>query len=295
MALTITQRPAWLKKRLITSRSSFDTRAILAEGKIHTVCESAICPNQNECFSRREATFLLLGDICTRTCSFCSVKKGVPLAVDKDEPLKILDAVKKLKLKYAVITSVTRDDLEDGGASQFAKVIGLIRDYSQEIKVEVLTPDFGGDCAGVKMIAEAGPDIFSHNIETVRRLYPVIRAGADYHRSLELLRYVKEIKALLLTKSSIMVGLGESEEDLAATMRDLRLTGCDILAIGQYLQSRQENVPIVKYVTPPEFDRYKAMALEYGFKYVASGPFVRSSYRAEETYLKVSNHHLTRS
>ncbi len=278
-------RPPWLKKRLIQNSALADTRKILSEERIHTVCESSICPNQNECFANSQATFLLLGDICTRGCAFCSAKRGSAKGViDEDEPRRILDAVRRLGLRYVVITSVTRDDLEDGGADHFAKTICLIKKYSQSIKIEVLIPDFKGDRKAIERVTEAGPDVFGHNIETVERLYKRARAGADYNRSLELLRYVKEIKPLQLTKSSIMAGLGEEAGEVFSAMKDLREAYCDILTIGQYLRPRQDNMPVSKYVTPREFGRYKEMALKLGFKHVLSGPFVRSSYLAEEAY-----------
>ena len=284
MTSTLIARPPWLKKRLISSETLTGTKRILSESSIHTVCESSICPNQNECFSRAQATFLLLGDVCTRACAFCSVKKGAPSAVDKDEPRRILDAVRKLGIRYLVLTSVTRDDLDDGGAGQFANVIHMVRCYSKKIKIEVLVPDFKGDAAAVKRVVEAEPDVFGHNIETVERLYEKVRSGADYRRSLGVLRSAKNINAAQLTKSSLMVGLGEGEGGLVAAMEDLRETGCDILTLGQYLNPRQENAQVSRYVTPQEFDTYKGVAMKLGFRYVASGPFVRSSYLAEEIY-----------
>ena len=282
----VINRPSWLKKRLIQNSALVDTREILSEERIHTVCESSICPNQNECFANSQATFLLLGDVCTRDCAFCSAKRGSAQGfVDEDELRRMLDALRRLGLRYVVITSVTRDDLEDGGAGHFAKAIGLIKKYSQNIKVEVLVPDFKGDRNAIERVAGARPDVFGHNIETVERLYGRARAGADYNRSLELLRYVKEIIPIQLTKSSIMVGLGEETGEVLGAMKDLREAGCDILTVGQYLKSRQDNMPVLKYVTLQEFDRYKDMALKLGFRYVLSGPFVRSSYMAEEVYL----------
>ena len=283
-ANTLIARPPWLKKRLVSGETFADTKRILSEGSIHTVCDSSICPNQNECFSRAQATFLLLGDVCTRACAFCSVKKGTPSAMDKDEPRRILDAARKLGIRYLILTSVTRDDLDDGGAEQFADVISTVRRYSNKIKIEALVPDFKGDTAAVKRVAEAGPDVFGHNIETVERLYGTARAGANYRRSLKLLQCAKEANASGLTKSSIMLGLGETEEDVLSALKDLRKVDCDILTIGQYLRPRQDNLPIAKYVTPQEFARYRETALELGFRYVVSGPFVRSSYMAEEAY-----------
>ena len=292
----VMNRPPWLKKRLIVNAALAETRKILSDGSIHTVCESSICPNQNECFSKSQATFLLLGDICTRSCAFCSAKKGSAQGrVDEDEPQRISDAIVKMGIRYAVITSVTRDDLEDGGAEQFAKTIRLVRRDSPGIKIEVLTPDFRGNREAVKSIAEAAPDVFGHNIETVRRLYYGVRPGASYRRSLEFLRYVKDVNLAQLTKSSIMVGLGEEERELLAAIKDLRDAGCDVLTLGQYLRPRQDNLPVSKYVTPEEFERYREMALESGFRYVISGPFVRSSYLAEEAYNQSIGGHNDRS
>ena len=284
MANIITERPSWLKKRLVMNSAPAGTSNILSEEAIHTVCASAFCPNQNECLSNGQATFLLLGDLCTRTCAFCAVKKGMPQAAGGDESFAVTETVKKLDLRYVVLTSVTRDDLEDGGAGQFVNVIRSIRQYSKGIKIEVLTPDFRGNGEAVRRVSDAKPDVFGQNIETVERLYRTVRAGADYHRSLNLLRYVKKLNASGLTKSSIMVGLGESEEELLSAMKDIRRAGCDILTIGQYLRSRPDNLPVAKYIRPQEFDKFKEAALEMGFKYCASGPFVRSSYLAEEAY-----------
>ena len=286
-ANTIITRPPWLKKRLVMDGALTDTRRILSENGVHTVCESGICPNQNECFSNGHATFLLLGDICTRSCAFCSVKKGSPSPVDRDEPHRIADAVKKLGLRYVVLTSVTRDDLEDGGAGHFADVIREIRRYSAGMRVEVLTPDFMGDRRAIEIVTGARPEVFGHNIETVENLYAAARAGADYSRSLELLRYVKKIDSSQLTKSSIMLGLGEREAEVVIALEDLREAGCDIVTIGQYLSPRPGNLPVAGYVTPEEFERYKTAALGMGFKYVSSGPFVRSSYLAEEAYYSI--------
>ena len=281
---TVIKRPPWLKKRLFSNEALTDTRNILSGGRIHTVCESSVCPNQNECFANSQATFLLLGDICTRGCAFCSAKRGSAQALDQDEPRRILDTVRRLGLRYVVITSVTRDDLEDGGAGHFARTVDLIKKHSRNIKIEVLIPDFKGGRKSIEKVVEAGPDVFGHNIETIERLYASARTGADYKRSLELLRYVKEIEPLQITKSSIMVGLGEDRDEIFPAMKDLREADCDILTIGQYLKSRQDNLPVSRYVTPQEFSGYRDAAMKIGFKVVLSGPFVRSSYLAEEIY-----------
>ncbi|MDD5428586.1 MAG: lipoyl synthase [Candidatus Omnitrophica bacterium] len=284
------ERPSWLKKRLIYNGALADTRKILSEGGINTVCASSVCPNQNECFANSQATFLLLGEKCTRSCAFCNCgnsSAGLNLPYDPpdpSEPERILSAVKKLGLRYVVLTSVTRDDLADGGAGQFAATIRVVKSYSDKIKVEVLTPDFKGDERSVGTVAEAGADVFAHNIETVESLYSRVRPGADYGRSLKLLKYVKKIKPSQLTKASIMVGLGEDEVSVLRTIKDIAGTGCDILTIGQYLSPGPDNAPVAKYVTPQEFERYKEAALRTGLKHVAAGPFVRSSYLAETAY-----------
>lgn len=273
--------PAWLKKRLTVNQDLFETKEILLALKVNTVCESSLCPNLNECFSRRFATFLILGNACTRSCGFCSVSKDAPKAVDPDEPARISEAVKRLGLKYAVITSVTRDDLADGGAGQFVKVVEQIKNFSSSIKIEVLIPDFKGEGYLAERVVRAGPDIVGHNIETVKRLYPNVRPGADYKRSLALLRIIRSWDAGKIIKSGIMLGLGETEDEVIGALDDIRSTGCDIVTIGQYLRPGQENLPVKRFVAPQEFMRYKYIGEEIGFKYVASGPFVRSSYFAD--------------
>jgi len=260
----------------------------LAELGLGTVCESALCPNLNECFSRKHAAFLILGDACTRACGFCSVRKSAPQPPDPSEPLKVSEAVKRLGLDYAVITSVTRDDLPDGGANQFVKTIGAIRLFSPTVKIEVLVPDFGGEIRSIEAVLDAGPDVFGHNIETVRRLYPIARPEADYARSLELLKFVKALAPRQVTKAGIMLGLGEAEEEVIDTFKDIRRTGCDILTIGQYLRPRAGNLPVRKFYAPEEFERYRRIGeKELGFRYAASGPFVRSSYQAEEIFEEI--------
>jgi len=276
--------PPWLKKRLVGSGRSVETSRILSSLSVNTVCESAACPNLNECFSKRSATFLILGRSCTRSCAFCSVRKGIPERPDPYEPYRIREAVARLNLDYVVITSVTRDDLEDGGAEQFVKVINSIRALRKDIKIEILVPDFQGRMDSVKKVLRAGPDVFSHNIETASSLYPLVRQKAEYGRSLDILRSVKSTPRDEITKSGIMVGLGESEEEVRETIIDIQKTGCDILTIGQYLRPSQTNLPVRRFVHPEEFRRYREFANILGFKFVASGPFVRSSYRAEESY-----------
>jgi lipoyl synthase len=276
--------PPWLKKRLVMTGLSFRTPEALAGLKARTVCEEARCPNLNDCFSRGSATFMILGGICTRDCRFCSVEKGIPLDPEPDEPYRVAEATKLLGLNYVVITSVTRDDLDDGGSEHFASVIESVKKLSDTIKIEVLVPDFGGNTGSVKKVLTARPDVFSHNVETVKSLYPQVRPAARYERSLGILRAVKEFRAGQMTKSGIMVGLGERDDEIYDTMRDIRSTGCDIFTIGQYLMPSRMNLPVRRYVTMPEFEHYKEVACGVGFRHVESGPFVRSSYNAEAVY-----------
>ena len=275
------------KKRLAAAGLSFEIEALLRDCRINTVCESARCPNLNECFSKGTATFLILGDTCTRGCGFCSVKKGKPISPDPREPWRIAQAVERLGLKYAVITSVTRDDLEDGGAGQFATIISAIKGLSPETKVEILTPDFNGSKPALETVLSGGPDVFGHDIETVRRLYPVARQGASYDSSLGIFRMIKDMRPSLLTKSALLAGIGESEEEIIETMRDLASAGCDILMVGQYLRPGKSNLPVVRYLSQEEFDNFKRIGEVMGFRHVNAGAFVRSSYRAEEIFKRV--------
>lgn len=274
--------PPWLKKKLVINEEFFRMKRLLSEASINTVCESSRCPNLSECFSQNFATFLILGKACTRNCSFCSVTKDAPAgSVDDDEPSRIAGFVRRVGLKYCVITSVTRDDLPDGGASQFVDVIRSIRSIRPAgVKVEVLVPDFGGRRESIEHVLNARPDIFGHNIETTRRLYPIARQGASYVRSLGLLRLAKENCPDQLTKSGIMIGLGESDQEVLETMKDIRSAGCDILTIGQYLKPGRGNLNIRRFATPDEFERYEVIGLAMGFRSVNSGPYVRSSYNA---------------
>lgn len=275
--------------------SSLDLGALekmneLTEGlELHTVCESACCPNRPNCFGNRTATFLILGDTCTRNCSFCAVNHGKPVSVDANEPAHLVEAVKRLGLDYVVVTSVTRDDLEDGGAFQFVKVIEALRGLNPEIAVEVLIPDFRGSTAALKSVVRAQPGVLNHNVETVSRLYSEVRPQAQYRRSLELLRKAKELDPKLLTKSGFMLGLGESLNEVIELMRDLRQTGCDILTIGQYLQPSEAHHELIRYVAPEEFEQLEKMGLDMGFPAVVAAPLVRSSYRAAETYRTLKN------
>jgi lipoic acid synthetase len=259
-------------------------KARLRELGLHTVCESAKCPNIGECFKKPTATFMILGEVCTRQCAFCSVKKGQTLPPNPDEPGNIAIAVGKLGLKHAVITSVTRDDLPDGGAGQFEAVISILKREFPELVVEVLTPDFKGATAALRKVLEAGPHIFNHNLETVPRLYMKVRPQAVYGRSLEVLRAAKSFRPEVYVKSGIMAGLGETYDEVVSVMRDLRDAGCDLLTIGQYLRPSKENLKVEEYVLPEVFESYAETGKRMGFLSVASAPFVRSSYNAEEVF-----------
>ena len=285
------QTPSWLKKRLTFCSELLETKKVLSELDLNTVCESSLCPNLNECYSSKKATFLILGKACTRACAFCAAEKSMTGAVDPDEPARILEAVQRLGLKYAVVTSVTRDDLSDGGASQFVKVIERLKKYSEDIKVEVLIPDFGGNRTALDAVLASRPDIFGHNIEMVRRLYPAIRPAADYDRSLSILKLAKILFPHQLTKSSLMLGLGEVEGEIAGAMSDIRHANCDILTIGQYLRPGPCNIRVDRFVTPEEFTRHGEVGKKMGFRYVAAGPFVRSSYLAEEAYKQIGENY----
>jgi len=271
------KKPGWLDKKLCF-KDLQATQEKLSGLNLHTVCVQARCPNISECFKRSTATFLILGDICTRSCIFCNVKKGCPGAVDMDEPETVRNAVEKLGLKYVVITSVTRDDLKDCGASVFARTIKILKDYDKTLKVEVLVPDFMGLKPAIDAVLDAGPDVFGHNIETVSLLYN-IRKGADYSRSLGVLQYAAGKG--VITKSAILLGLGETRDEALATMKDIRETGCSYLSIGQYLQPDAAHYPVQEFIPPAMFEMYKSKALELGFVHVESGPYVRSSYLAE--------------
>ena len=275
-------RPEWLKARAPVGEGYSDIKDTMRGLKLHTVCEEAMCPNIGECWNNRTATFMILGNICTRSCGFCNILTGRPTELDLDEPYRVAEAARKMDLRHAVITSVNRDELKDGGASIFAETIREIRAQVPGCAVEVLTPDFKGDRDAIKTLIDARPDTFNHNIETVPRLYPAVRPQAKYGRSLEVLRHVKEINPDGLTKSGFMVGLGEAEEELHETMRDLREHEVDILTIGQYLRPSENHLPMSRYYTPKEFASLRRYGFELGFKHVESGPLVRSSYHAHE-------------
>lgn len=279
--MTVQKKPKWLKKKM-DLKPVLEMEKMLRSLSLNTVCEGASCPNRGECFKNKTATFMILGSVCTRNCRFCDVPKGSPTDLDENEPENVAIASEKLGLKHIVVTSVTRDDLPDGGAEHFAKTIRAIKSKLPESTVEVLIPDFRGSKEALMTVIDANPEIINHNVETVPRLYPAVRPMAKYERSLELLRRVKELGDGIHSKSGIMVGLGETKDEILAVMDDLRAIDCDLLTIGQYLQPSKRHIDIVEYITPEQFKEYELTGLEKGFKYVASGPFVRSSYNAIE-------------
>jgi len=276
-------KPTWLKKRILASAEIKETESVVADFGLHTVCSSALCPNRSECFNRKVATFLILGNICTRRCAFCGVAGGIPAAVDESEPGRVAQAITRLGLEYAVITSVTRDDLPDRGAAVFATTLAAIRRRTPHTRAEILTPDFDGRRELLKVVLAEKPLVFNHNLETVPRLYPTVRPQASYQISLGLLRAAKE-EGAAFTKSGLMLGLGEEKEEVLDALSDLRSVGCDILTLGQYLRPSEKNRPVARYVTPEEFEDYKEIAERLGFKACASGPFVRSSYFAADLF-----------
>jgi len=276
-------RPAWLKVRFFGGENYQDLKRIMRSLNLHTVCESARCPNQGECWDHRTATFMILGDICTRACGFCAVTSGRPAGPpDQDEPERVAQAVEQMRLRYAVVTSVNRDDQPDGGAEIFARTIMAIRARVPECKVEVLIPDFRGDSAALAIVIAASPDVLNHNVETVPRLYRQVRPGAIYSRSLELLNRAKQLSPTMPVKTGMMLGLGEAREEVLSAMSDLVAQGTDILTLGQYLQPTRDHLSVVRFVHPQEFAEYKQLGEEMGFRHVESGPLVRSSYHAFE-------------
>ncbi len=283
----IQRKPSWIRVKAPTSPVYRETRDIVSENGLHTVCEEAGCPNISECWARKHATFMIMGDTCTRACAFCNVATGTPRPLDPMEPVNIAAAAAKLGLEHIVVTSVDRDDLADGGAAHFAEVIGRIREYAPGTTVEVLTPDFKDKAGAIETVADARPDVFNHNLETVPRLYPAIRPGARYFTSLELLHRAKRIDPNLFTKSGLMVGLGESREEVHQVMDDLRAADVDFLTIGQYLQPTPKHAAIDRFVTPDEFDAYAAAARGKGFLMVAATPLTRSSYHADADYARL--------
>jgi lipoic acid synthetase len=277
-------KPPWLKRRIPSGATYQEIRGLLQKTQLHTVCQEACCPNLGECFSQGTATFLILGDRCTRNCRFCAVAHGPIEPPDLGEPLRVAEAVDHMKLRYAVVTSVTRDDLPDGGASVFAETIRRIREKRPETKVEVLIPDLRGDLQSLKIVIVARPDVLNHNVETVPRLYASVRPGAVYQRSVDLLKRAHRLDPSLPTKSGLMLGLGERPEEVLQVLNDLVQAGCRILTLGQYLQPSAEHLPVERFVPPDEFEEWRKKALGLGFGEVASGPFVRSSYHAQEIF-----------
>jgi lipoic acid synthetase len=281
-------RPNWLRAPAPVGQNYRELKALISDLKLHTVCESAACPNVGECWNRRTATFMILGNVCTRRCGFCAVQKGAPLAVDYDEPRRVAEAVAIMGLDYAVVTSVNRDDRKDGGAELFAQVLEAIRERVPGCKVEVLVPDFQGSHAAMQTVMNARPDVLNHNTETVPRLYRQVRLGARYERSLDMLQYAKELAPGTPVKSGLMLGLGELNEEVLQVMQDLRDHKVDILTLGQYLRPSPKHLPIVRYVPPAEFDELKRAGMKMGFAHVEAGPLVRSSYHADDSHSAAS-------
>ncbi len=275
-------RPKWLRAPAPVGDNYRDLKELVTRLNLHTVCESAACPNVGECWNRRTATFMILGNVCTRRCGFCAVQKGAPLAVDYDEPRRVAEACALLGLKYAVITSVNRDDRKDGGAELFALTIEAIRERIPACKIEVLVPDFQGSREAMQIVMNAHPDVLNHNTETVPRLYRMVRLGARYERSLDMLAYAKQIRPFVPTKSGLMLGLGETKDEVLQVMHDLRAHNVDVLTLGQYLRPSQKHLPVIRYVPQDEFDDFKRAGYAMDFSHVESGPLVRSSYHASD-------------
>lgn len=276
------RKPDWIKVRLPSNPVFFSTKALVADLRLHTVCESAQCPNRWECWSQGTATFMIAGDRCTRACGFCAVHTAKPFALEEDEPDRVAEAVQRLRLKHVVITAVARDDLKDGGAAHFARTIEAIRRRDPQIVIEVLTPDFNGREDALRAVVDAAPHVFNHNLETVERLTPQVRSRAKYRLSLDVLRRVKEMSPDIVTKSGLMLGLGETEQEILGAMDDLRAARVQVLTMGQYLRPSPQHLPVVEYIEPAVFERLGALARERGFEHVASGPLVRSSYHAAD-------------
>lgn len=280
--------PEWLKRRLPAAGHSGEVRKLLDELHLATVCDGAHCPNRGECFAAGTATFLILGDTCTRSCKFCAIPQKTPPPPRKAEPAAVAEAAKRMNLKYVVITSVTRDDLPDGGAEHFSKTVRAVREALPEDRVEVLVPDFLGNKTSIETVLKSEPDVYNHNIETVERLYETVRPQANYAQSLDVLKYAKlraeQLRLNILTKSGLMVGLGETDDEVLQVMKDLREVGCDILTIGQYLAPSDAHLPVERFVTPQQFEIWEAAAKDMGFKSAACAPFVRSSYHAKEVF-----------
>jgi lipoic acid synthetase len=280
----LVQKPSWLKRRLPTGPMYENVRSMINKDRLHTVCQEAKCPNIWECFGQQTATFLILGSRCTRNCRFCSVDAGPVTPPDPDEPVRVAEVAHQMGLKYVVVTSVTRDDVPDGGAGFFAKTIEEIRKRIPDVCVEVLIPDFQGSAEALQTVLQARPDVLNHNIETVPRLYPLVRPEADYMRSLELLQRVQTFGFSIPTKSGLMLGFGEDRKEIKKTLEDLLRVGCRILTLGQYLQPTKKHLPVKLFISPEEFEHWRDIARKMGFSEVASGPFVRSSYHAKELF-----------
>jgi lipoic acid synthetase len=280
----IQRKPEWFKLQAPLGTNYREVRSLIVSLGLHTVCREANCPNRAECYGAGTATFLILGDVCTRGCTFCNVKRGKPRQTDPEEPIRVAQASKKLGLKYVVVTSVTRDDLRDGGASIFAETIRAIREINPGCRVEVLIPDFRGNIDALNTVLDAGPDVLNHNLETVERLYPEVRKGANYRRSLRLFENIISCNPKMAIKSGIMVGLGETFDEIKDTMKDLHDSGCRLLTIGQYLAPSKNHHPIIKFYIPEEFAELKKAAVRIGFSGVVSGPLIRSSYQASKMY-----------
>lgn len=283
----IQRKPSWIRVKVTNSSVFLETKKIVKEKGLFTVCEEAGCPNISECWSKKHATLMIMGDTCTRACAFCNVKTGIPMELDVFEPLKVANTVKELGLSHVVITSVDRDDLKDGGAQHFANVVNKIRDKNPSTTIEILTPDFLKKGDAYKIVADSNPDVFNHNLETVPSLYLKVRPGSRYFNSLELLSKVKTYRPKMFTKSGLMVGLGETKDEICQVMDDLRCANVDFLTIGQYLQPTDKHYPIKNFITPEEFETYKNIAYSKGFLLVASSPLTRSSYHAGEDFLKL--------
>jgi len=281
-ALHQARKPDWIKVRLPSNPVFFSTKALISDLKLVTVCEEAQCPNRWECWSSGTATFMIAGERCTRACGFCAVATAKPFALDPDEPRRVAEAVCRMKLRHAVITAVARDDMPDGGAAHFARTIEAVREADPKIVVEVLTPDFRGREESLRIVAEARPNVFNHNLETVERLTPLVRSRAKYRLSLDVLRRMKELAPEMPTKSGLMLGLGEREEEILEAMDDLREAGVTVLTLGQYLRPSPQHLPVVAYIEPAKFDEYRDIAYAKGFEHCSSGPLVRSSYHAAD-------------
>jgi lipoic acid synthetase len=279
--------PRWIRSKPLTTGKASETKRLLADLGIQTICASARCPNIGECYGARNATFLILGDVCTRSCSFCGVQSGTPAALTSEEPELVGDAVRQLGLTHAVVTSVTRDDLPDGGASHFRRTVEAVRRRNPGCFVELLVPDFQGRYQSLVEVLQASPDVLGHNVETVRRLHESTRPGASYRRSLQLLELAKQLQPGVVTKSAFMLGLGETQQEVEQTLRDLSAVGCQIVCVGQYLRPSRRNPPVRRYATPEEFQRLRSLGQKCGIPMVLAGPLVRSSYRAAEAYRRI--------